>query len=51
MAIARHFIIGKLYNQRWLLERVTRDNPLRVNIEQFKQISSELKNTLKRFKI
>jgi CRISPR-associated protein Cas1 len=43
MAIARHFIIGKLYNQRWLLERVTRDNPLRVNIEQFKQISSELK--------
>jgi CRISPR-associated protein Cas1 len=43
VAIARHFIIGKLYNQRWMLERITRDNPMRVNIEQFKQISGELK--------
>lgn len=43
VAIARHFIIGKLYNQRWMLERVTRDNPLRVDVDQFKQISSELK--------
>ncbi|OJG98509.1 CRISPR-associated endonuclease cas1, subtype I-c/dvulg [Enterococcus termitis] len=43
VAIARHFIIGKLYNQRWMLERITRDNPMRVNVEQFKQISGELK--------
>jgi CRISPR-associated protein Cas1 len=43
LAIARHFIVGKLYNQRWMLERITRDNPLRVNVEQFKQISVELK--------
>ncbi|MBP2100597.1 type I-C CRISPR-associated endonuclease Cas1c [Enterococcus rivorum] len=43
VAIARHFIIGKLYNQRWMLERLTRDNPLRVDVDQFKQIFSELK--------
>lgn len=40
---ARNFIIGKLYNQRWLLERFTRDHPLRVDVNLFKQISSELK--------
>lgn len=43
IAIARHFIIGKLYNQRWLLERMTRDNPMRIDVERFKQISGELK--------
>ncbi|WP_348921757.1 type I-C CRISPR-associated endonuclease Cas1c [Enterococcus rotai] len=43
LAIARHFIIGKLYNQRWMLERITRDNPMRVDVERFKQISGELK--------
>lgn len=43
LAIARHFIIGKLYNQRWMLERVTRDNGLRIDVDQFKKISGELK--------
>lgn len=43
LAIARHFIIGKLYNQRWMLERMTRDNAMRIDVEQFKGISSELK--------
>ncbi|OJG68362.1 CRISPR-associated endonuclease cas1, subtype I-c/dvulg [Enterococcus moraviensis] len=41
--IARHFIIGKLYNQRWMLERMTRENPMRIDVERFKQISGELK--------
>lgn len=41
--ISRNFIIGKLYNQRWLLERFTRDHPLRINTEHFKGISGELK--------
>lgn len=44
LAIARHFIIGKLYNQRWMLERLTRENPMRIDVERFKQISGELKN-------
>ncbi|WP_430611099.1 type I-C CRISPR-associated endonuclease Cas1c [Enterococcus sp. DIV0876] len=43
LAIARHFIVGKLYNQRWMLERVTRDNPMRVDVKRFKQIANELK--------
>ncbi|MEI5993511.1 type I-C CRISPR-associated endonuclease Cas1c [Candidatus Enterococcus mansonii] len=43
LQIARHFIIGKVYNQRWMLERMTRENPMRVDIERFKQISGELK--------
>ncbi|MBO0439842.1 type I-C CRISPR-associated endonuclease Cas1c [Candidatus Enterococcus ikei] len=43
LEIARHFIIGKLYNQRWMLERMTRENPMRVDVERFKQISGELK--------
>ncbi|HEY0221227.1 MAG TPA: type I-C CRISPR-associated endonuclease Cas1c [Lactovum miscens] len=46
LAIARHFIIGKLYNQRWMLERMTRDNALRIDVERFKQISGELKKYL-----
>lgn len=44
--IARNFIIGKLYNQRWMLERMTRDHAMRINVEQFKQISAELKDIL-----
>ncbi|OJG92125.1 CRISPR-associated endonuclease cas1, subtype I-c/dvulg [Enterococcus silesiacus] len=43
LEIARHFIIGKLYNQRWMLERMTRENTMRVDVERFKQISGELK--------
>lgn len=43
LEIARHFIIGKLYNQRWMLERMTRENPMRIDVERFKQIYGELK--------
>ncbi|AIQ56666.1 type I-C CRISPR-associated endonuclease Cas1c [Paenibacillus borealis] len=40
--IARNFIIGKIYNHKWILERTTRDYPLRVNVEQFKEASQQL---------
>lgn len=40
--IARNFIIGKIYNQKWMLERMTRDHPLRVDIDQFKAVSQLL---------
>lgn len=46
LEIARHFIIGKLYNQRWMLERMTRENPMRIDVERFKQISGELKKNI-----
>ena len=48
--IARHFIIGKLYNQRWMLERVARDQALRVDVEQFKLISQELKQAIEKIR-
>lgn len=40
--IARNFIVGKIYNQKWMIERATRDYPLRVDVEKFKEISRQL---------
>ncbi|MFI2859126.1 type I-C CRISPR-associated endonuclease Cas1c [Paenibacillus sp. JSM ZJ436] len=45
--IARNFIVGKLYNNKWILERMTRDYPLRVDIERFKHISNHLSSLIK----
>lgn len=38
----RDFILGKVYNARWVLERATRDHPQRVPVESLKQTSSQL---------
>lgn len=43
---AKGFLLGKVYNARWILERATRDHPHRVPVEQLKGISAELANTL-----
>jgi CRISPR-associated protein Cas1 len=40
--IARNFIIGKIYNHKWMIERVTRDYPLRVDVAKFKEVSAHL---------
>lgn len=40
--IARNFIVGKLYNQKWVLERMARDYVLRVDAEKFKKGSEQL---------
>lgn len=39
---ARNFILGKVYNSRWVLERATRDHPQRVPVEQFKRTCTQL---------
>lgn len=39
---ARNFILGKVYNARWVLERATRDHPQRVPVEQLKRASAQL---------
>ena len=39
---ARYFILGKVYNARWVLERATRDHPQRVPIEELKRTSAQL---------
>lgn len=40
--MARNFIIGKVFNHKWMLERMTRDYPLRIDVAQFKEASSQL---------
>lgn len=44
--IARHFLVGKLYNAKLMLERMTRDHALRVDVEKFKNTSSYLSNSM-----
>lgn len=33
---ARNFILGKVYNGRWILERATRDHPQRIPVKELK---------------
>lgn len=40
--IARNFIIGKIYNSKWIIERMIRDYPLRIDAEKFKAVSNYL---------
>ncbi|WP_088006006.1 type I-C CRISPR-associated endonuclease Cas1c [Indiicoccus explosivorum] len=49
--IARNFIIGKLYNQKWILERACRDHALRVDTIKLKSISAQLSETLKLLRV
>lgn len=44
--IARNFIIGKVFNTRWVIERATRDYPLRLDIEKLKRVSQFMARTL-----
>lgn len=45
--LARNIIFAKVYNDKWILERATRDYPLRVDVARIKRISSSLSDTLK----
>ncbi|AMR06190.1 MULTISPECIES: type I-C CRISPR-associated endonuclease Cas1c [Bacillus cereus group] len=44
--IARNFIVGKIYNNKWIIERMTRDYPLRIDVDQFKAISQHLSSII-----
>ena len=44
--VARNFIFGKIYNHKWMLERMTRDYPLRINVPLFKQTTQHLSDIL-----
>jgi len=46
MQIARHMIIGKLFNSRWIIERATRDHTMRVDVDKLKEVSGALKRTI-----
>lgn len=45
--IAKNFIIGKIFNSRWVIERATRDYALRLDVEKLKSVSKSLVNSLK----
>lgn len=40
--IARSFILAKIHNSRWILERATRDHPIRVDVQSIKESCSAL---------
>jgi CRISPR-associated protein Cas1 len=44
--VARNFIIGKIYNNKWIIERMTRDYPMRVDVARFKEISQYLSSII-----
>ncbi len=45
--VARNFIFGKIYNSKWILERATRDHPLRLDVPRLKRVTASLTETLK----
>jgi CRISPR-associated protein Cas1 len=49
--IARNFIIGKIYNQKWIVERMTRDYPMRIDLGQFKEVSQYLTSIMTEVRI
>lgn len=42
LEISRNFILGKVYNEKWQLERYIRQYPMRLNIDDMKKSSSNL---------
>lgn len=44
--IAQNFILAKLFNSRWVLERTMRDHALRIDIELFQQKSRYLQASI-----
>ncbi len=41
LRLGKGFILGKIYNARWVLERATRDHPMRVPVERLKKLSAQ----------
>lgn len=48
---ARNFIIGKLYNSKYVIERATRDYPMRLDTVKLKSVSSGLSDSMNDAKI
>lgn len=43
LRLAKLFITGKIYNTRWVIERMLRDHPMRIDTAKFNEISCNLK--------
>lgn len=50
LKIACNFIIGKIYNQKWLLERYIRQYPMRIPVEEMKKVSLTLSDFMRQIK-
>ena len=50
ISIARNFILGKVYNSKWILERATRDYALRLDVDAIKQKSTFLTQSMERIR-
>lgn len=48
--IARSFLVGKLFNCRWVLERALRDHAMRLDTQQLRQISCCLARAIDRLR-
>lgn len=46
LGIAKSFILGKLYNSRWVIERATRDYPLRVDVDKLKKVTNLMQSSI-----
>jgi len=46
LAIAKSFLLGKIYNGRWCLERVKRDHPMRINQEKINDAIGQMCKSL-----
>ena len=45
LVLARSFILGKIYNARWITERMIRDHAMRIDEEKFQNVSAFLQNS------
>lgn len=45
--IARAFVLAKIHNSRWILERATRDHPMRIDVAAIKESCAILANQLR----
>lgn len=48
--IARNFILGKVYNSRWILERASRDYAMRLDVEKIKRKSLFLVQSMQKIR-
>lgn len=49
--IASSFVVGKIFNARWVLERATRDHALRVNVPRLKEQSALLAESMEQARV
>ena len=44
--VAKNFIIGKIYNSRWVLERALRDHPMSIDSDRVRRVSLQLRQSI-----